>query len=48
MQKGLSELRKIWKQNTLLQNISWVGNVVLFLVILPWILLKELVSGRNE
>jgi len=44
----MKELQSIWKRNTFLQNVSWVGDIVLFFIILPYYLIKEFWSQPDE
>lgn len=38
----MNELKDIWRRNTICQNISWIGNIIVFLVIMPYAIVKEL------
>jgi len=42
----MKELLKIWRENTFWQNISWFGNIILFLIILPYYFLTA--TGDDE
>ena len=44
----MKELTSIWKRNTFWQNVSWMGNIVLFFIILPYCLIKEFWGKPDE
>lgn len=44
----MDELKVIWKRNTLWQNITWVGTVLLFCAIMPYHLVKEYFFPGDE
>jgi len=37
----MNELKEIWKRNSIRENVSWLGNILVFLVILPYCLIKD-------
>lgn len=42
----MDELKRIWQENPPWQNISWIGNILLFLVIMPYYILTA--TGDDE
>lgn len=42
----MNELKAIWSHNSAWQNICWLANIVLFFVILPYAIIKELRSNE--
>lgn len=40
-QDDVKDIKRIWHTNSVCQNISWMLNVLVFLIIMPYYLIKE-------
>ena len=47
MNRDAGEVKRIWNENTLWQNICWIGNTLLVCVMLPFYFVKELFRSKR-